>query len=76
MEQDVTEVRVALAWAGENLEIALARVRAAQGVEWQSVFATQYRYELSEALRGIRGLAWALESLRTSAGFNPGPGGG
>ena len=59
---------MALAWAGENLEIALARVRAAQGVEWQSVFATRYRYELSEAMRSIRGLAWTLESLRRASG--------
>jgi len=76
MERDPEEVRVALAWAGESLEIALTRVRAAQRVEWSSVFADRYRHELAEAARGIRGLAWTLESLRHSVVSHPGPGGG
>ena len=64
MEGDAEAVRIALIRAGESLEIALSRVRAAQAVHWTSVFAERYRAELFEAARGIRALAWELESLR------------
>ena len=67
MEGDAEAVRFALIRAGESLEIAQARVRAAQDVRWESVFAERYRSELFEASRSMRALAWELESLREAS---------
>jgi len=59
-------VRAAVDRAIADIELAMARVRSAQEVDWVSVLATRYREELFGAIRDLGGLRDHLDGLRAS----------
>ena len=62
---DLSSARAALSRAIDDVQRAMARVRAAQEVDWASVLAARYREELYGAIQDLASFRDALESLRS-----------
>ena len=61
---ELSSARAALTRAIEDVQRAMARVRAAQEVDWVSVMASRYREELYGAIHDLTGFREALEQVR------------
>ena len=64
---DAAAVRAALERAFDDVQRAVLRIRAAQGVDWVSVFASRYREELYRTLRELAALGERLDDARRAA---------
>lgn len=62
---DLLAARLALGRAIGDVERAVGRVRAAQQVDWVSVFASRYREELYGAVRDLVDFRERLEAMRS-----------
>ena len=62
--EDLCAVRAALANAIDDAQSAIAGVRAAQEVDWVSVFAGRYREELHAAIEDLVVFRERLEAIR------------
>jgi|GEM_PF-1635475 len=65
---DVSSARVALERAIDDVELAITRVRAAQEVDWVSVFASRYREELYGSIQDLANFRERLEAMRSQLG--------
>ncbi|MCR6712237.1 MAG: hypothetical protein NVV57_05870 [Demequina sp.] len=64
---DAAAVRAALERAFDDVQRAVLRIRAAQGVDWVSVFASRYREELYRTIRELAALGERLDDARRAA---------
>lgn len=65
--EDLVAVRAALDIAIDEVHAAIGTLRAAQGVDWVSVFASRYREELYIAIQSLASFRDRLESAWASA---------
>jgi len=64
----LTSARIALMRAIDDVEAAIATVRAAQEVDWVSALAARYRAELYEVIRDLARFRDHLEYVRAESG--------
>ena len=61
---EAAAVRAALERAFDDVQRAMLRIRAAQGVDWVSLFASRYREELYRTIRELAALGERFEDAR------------
>lgn len=61
---DLSSARATITLAIDHVESAIARVRVAQEVDWNSVLASRYRSELYTALQDLARFRNSLEDHR------------